>query len=130
MRESRARCRLRPPAAGPAAPEGPWQLWLYGALGGLCVEFFRWRKLLMRPHGKAYVGAPFIILSAIFVILAGAVGFVFGRLVAPGALREASAFIFGAGLEEVVKRAARLRKPSIAFGKGATKTSLHEFLRG
>jgi hypothetical protein len=108
----------------------PYLLFLYGAFGGICSEFFRWRALLKRPRGQQYVTPAYVALSGIFVLLAGGVGFVFGRLAPSDLLQTIAAFIAGTGLEEVIKRASRLKSPNVPFDKSGVKASFHEFLSG
>jgi hypothetical protein len=110
--------------------EVPYMLFLFGAFGGVCSEFFRWRALLKRPRGPQFKTPTYIILSCIFVLLAGGVGYVFGRLAPTDLLQTIAAFIAGAGLEEVIKRASRLKSPNVPFDKSSVKASLHEFLSG
>ncbi len=121
-----------PSCDGATCPGGesmPYLL-LYGAFGGVCSEYFRWRALLTRPRAKAYQAPVYIMLSIAFVLLAGGVGFVLGRLAPTGLLQSVSAFVAGVGLEEVVKRAARLQRPNVPFDQSGIKASLHEFVAG
>lgn len=108
----------------------PYLLLLYGAFGGACSEFFRWRALLNRPRGPQYLTPAYFAVSCIFVLLAGGVGFVFGRLAPNDLLQTVAAFIAGVGLEEVIKRASRLKSPNVPFDTSGVKASLHEFLSG
>lgn len=107
-----------------------YMLVLYGAFGGICMEFFRWRALLLRPRGRQYLKPTYIILSCIFILLAGGVGLVFGRLAPSDLLQTITAFIAGAGLEELIKRASRLKSPNVPFDQSGVKASLGEFLSG
>jgi len=105
-------------------------LFLYGAFGGVCSEFFRWRALLRRPRGPQFITPIYMVLSGMFVLLAGGVGFVFGRLAPSELLQTIAAFIAGVGLEEVIKRASRLKAPNVPFDKSGVKASFHEFISG
>jgi hypothetical protein len=112
------------------------ELFLYGAFGGLCSEFLRWRALLTRPQRKSFRIMRYILLSVGLVLLAGGAGFVFGRAGGTDVERTIIAFVAGGGFEELMKRTSRLKiwSPDIHLGPYGyaqdDDTTLLEFMRG
>lgn len=106
-------------------------LFLCGLLGAVAFEVIRWRKLEQADESGAFVKPLFVCLSAAFVLAGGGAGLIFGQLVPAGALQLATAFVGGAGLEELVKRAARLKiwSPDVHLGAARQQLTTLAFLR-
>jgi hypothetical protein len=105
-----------------------------GVVGGLAREIIRWRGLIVAGAAGVFLQPLFVTLAAIEVALGGGVA-TLARQAAPSdispALALLGAFLVGAGLEELIKRGARLRifSPDVPFGGGKARPTIVDFLR-
>ena len=113
---------------------GPLTLSLAGGVvGGLARELVRWRTLAMAGTAGIFAQPLFLTLAGIEVMLGGGVATLahsYTPTLSP-ALSLLTAFLIGAGFEEVVKHGARLiPSADVPFGKtGRLKPTLTDFLR-
>jgi hypothetical protein len=106
-------------------------LFLSGVVGALGREILRWRRLSSRRRADLFRKPKYLAISAVQVILGGAVAVIFGRL-ASDPWTYVIGFVSGAGLEELVRRAMKLQvwTPPVAHGAGESEdASLLEYLR-
>ena len=124
------------------APPGSLTLLGLGGFGAFLKEFFRWRALALRKRTVLFLKPEFIFFSCIFIACGAVVGLIFGSWSARGPMGvgfgHIVAWVAGVGIEELVRRAAKLKiwTPSVAQGQPAegslptpTQPSLLEFLR-
>ena len=115
-----------------------------GGFGAFLKEFFRWRTLADRKRTDLFLKPEFILFSCLFIASGAVVGLIFGSWSASGPMGPGMghivAWVAGVGIEEIVRRAAKLQiwTPSVAQGQLAnangalpapTQPSLLEFLR-
>lgn len=113
----------------------PWVGWIAaaGVVGGLAREVIRWRRLIEDKRADLYMRPKYLILSIVILGVSGCVAIIFVQLVPTGPFVYPVAFVCGAGVEEIVRQAAKLEvwtppvpQKSIEFDSGA---SYLEFLR-
>jgi hypothetical protein len=109
-------------------------LWLFvaGMIGAVGREVFRWRRLSNQRRADLFKRPQYVLISAVQVVLGGAVAMIFGPVVS-GSWQFPVGFVAGAGLEELIKRAARLEiwTPSVPHGPqtAGRDDSFLEYLR-
>ena len=107
-------------------------IFLAALVGGLSREAFRWRAIYVSGRIQKYSTPLYLGIAAAIVLLAGLVGLILAPLAPSGQPQIAAAFVIGAGLELVVRQAARLKMPTVPMGGGErvqTMPSVSEFLR-
>jgi hypothetical protein len=90
-----------------ATPAVYW-IALAGFLGGLGREIIRWQRLIERNRDDLYKKPRFLILSILLLGVGAGVAVIFVQLVTLSTFAYPVAFICGAGVEEIVRQAARL----------------------
>ena len=115
------------PATSSPSPITPLNLTLFltGVFGALCREGIRWKRLVEQKRARAFVRAPYLLLSAALMIAAGGVGYLFAQQFSSVPFSLIVAFVAGVGFEKIVKMAAELKiwTPTKAVPMGTTSTS-------
>jgi hypothetical protein len=107
-------------------------LWicLAGVVGALGREIMRWKALTERKRADLFRKPLYIGITVIQLGVAAVAALIFSQLV-DGHWKYPVAFVSGAGLEELIRRASMLKMwtPAVPLGPGDTKPSIAEFLR-
>ncbi len=79
-----------------------------GVAGGLAREFFRWKRLYKQKRAKLFFRPIFLMIMLIELVFCGIVAVLFSNLVVGTNYIYPVAFVCGAGVEKLVKLAAKL----------------------
>ena len=138
---------IKPPGAVPALNSGSnpsepqrgdehsqartnWAVIISALVGGFLREIVRWKRLSDRKRQDLYVRPAYLAISVIEILLGIWVAILFAGLVAQ-TFKPIIAFVAGVGVEEVVRRAAKLKVwiPSVPLGEAKSRGSFLEYLR-
>ena len=116
----------------PSKDDDHQTLWicLAGVVGALGREVMRWKALTERKRADLFRKPLYIGITVIQLGVAAVAALIFSQLV-DGHWKYPIAFVSGAGLEELIRRASMLKiwTPAVPLGPVDVKPSIAEFLR-